>query len=188
MRLRQLSSALFSVRAITAIRPAGLAAAGRSTPAVVIRYAICAGFVALFVGSGVPAVRHALEGPLPRRIDPFHSSNAYLQVVTGSANASQRILEIMDSLPPEKPLLIFERDKDSVSSLLGMALAYLAWPHEVRFETVEGSRCDQQLARIAPSSVSGVAFCDVQSPSWIPSGIRLGQNSRLITLAQPAVK
>jgi hypothetical protein len=111
-----------------------------------------------------------------------------LQAVTGSANASQRIIDVMDSLPPEKPLLIFERDKDSVSSLLGMALAYLAWPRDVRFETVDGPRCDQELARIAPNSVGGVAFCDVQSPSWIPGGMRLGQNSKLIALAQPAAK
>jgi hypothetical protein len=188
MRLLELTSALFRVRAITAICGGENTPAGRSTLATVIRCVICAGIIALFVWSGVPSVRRAFAGPFPNRIDAFHSSNAYLQTVTGSPNASQRIIDVMDSLPPGKPLLIFEREKDSVSSLLGMALAYLAWPHDVRFETVDGPRCDQQLARIAPNSVSGVAFCDVQSPSWIPGGMRLGQNSRLITLAQPAGK
>ena len=83
----------------------------------------------------------------------------------------ERILDVMDSLPPKKPLLIFERETTHSSSLLGMALAYLAWPRDVQFETVEGPRCEQELGKIAPNSVGGIAFCDVQSPSWIPGGM-----------------
>jgi hypothetical protein len=188
MRLRELSSVPFRVRAITAIQSSQGAAAVRLSPARVIRCVICAGFIVLFVWSSVPSVMRALAGPFPNRIDAFHSSNAYLQAITGSANASERIIDVMDSLPPEKPLLIFEREKDSSSSLLGMALAYLAWPRDVQIETVVGPRCDQQLARIAPNSISGVAFCDVQPPSWMSGGMRLGQNSKLIAFTQPAVK
>ncbi len=129
-------------------------------------------------------MKRALGGPFPDRIDAFHSTNAYLQAVTKSANASPRILDVMDSLPPEKPLLIFERDNDPMSSLLGMAMAYLAWPHDVRFETVEGPRCEQELGKIAPNSVGGIAFCDVKSPSWIPGGMLLGESGKLITFGE----
>jgi len=141
-----------------------------------------------FLWSSAPSVRRALAGPFPNRIDAFHSSNSYLQAVTGSANASQRIIEVMDSLPSEKPVLIFERDKDGVSSLLGMALAYLAWPRDVRFESVDGPRCDQELGRIDPNSVGAVAFCDIQAPPWIPGGMRLGQRGKLVVLGHPAAK
>lgn len=188
MRLLELTSALFRVRAITAVQGSESMAAGRLTSSAVIRWVICAGIIALFVGSSAPSVRRALAGPFPNRIDAFYSSNAYFQRITPLPNPSQRIIDVMDSLPPEKPLLIFDRERDPVSSLLAMALAYLAWPHEVRFEKVDGPRCDEQLARIAPNSVSGIAFCDVPSPAWIPGGMRLGEKSKLITFARPTGK
>ncbi len=188
MRLVELTSALFRVRAITAIHRNESGTAARLTAGSVIRYAICAGLVVLFVWSNAHSVIRALAGPLPDRMDAFHSSNAYLQKVTGSPYASQRIIDVMDSLPPEKPLLIFERERDPVSSLLGMTLAYLAWPHEVRFETIDGPRCDQQLGQIAPNSVGGIAFCDIKSPPWIPGGILLGESGKLITFGNRPAK
>jgi hypothetical protein len=188
MRLLELTSALFKVRGITAIQSDEGIATVRLTPARTIRRVICAGFIVLFVWSSASSLRHALSGRFPDRIDAFHSSDTYLQAVTGSANASQRIIDALDSLPPEKPLLIFERDKDPVSSWLGMALAYLSWPRDVRFELVEGPRCDQQLAKIAPNSICAIAFCDVQSPSWLPGGMPLGQYGKIVAVRQPAVK
>jgi hypothetical protein len=144
--------------------------------------------VATLIGSGASPVKRALGGPFPDRIDAFHSSNVYLQAITESAHASERIVEIMAALPPGKPLLIFEREKDPGSSMLGMALAYLAWPREVRFETANGGHCDDQLAKVPPGSVSGVAFCDLPSPPWIPGGFRLGKNGKLIAFARPGEK
>jgi hypothetical protein len=188
MRLLELSSFLFRIRAIAAIQNGEGTSAVRLTPARVIRCVICSGFIVLFVWSSASSVSRALAGPFPNRIDAFRSSNAYLQAITGTTHASERIIDIMDSIPPEKPLLIFVREKNPESSLLGMALAYLAWPRVVQIETVDGPRCDQQLARIAPNSVGGVAFCDVQPPSWISGGMRLGQNSKLIAFTQLAAK
>lgn len=181
----ELATLLFAVRAITALKQETRAPDGRSSW---IRRSVCVGIVAVLMGSSAPSVKRALAGPFPGRIDAFHSSNSYLQAVTGSANASERIIDAMASLPPDKPLLIFERERDGKSSLLGMSLAYLAWPREVRFETVRGTRCDEQLAKIAPNSVSGVAFCDLQSPSWVPGGLRLGKAGKLIALTPPEEK
>jgi hypothetical protein len=185
MRLLELGTRLFAVRAITALKRETDARDGRSTW---IRRSVCVGIVAVLIGSSAPSVKRAIAGPFQGRIDAFHSTNAYLQAVTGSANASERIIDVMASLPADKPLLIFERDRDGKSSLLGMALAYLAWPREVRFETVYGTRCDEQLAKIAPNSISGVAFCDLPSPAWIPGGFRLGKAGKLIALAPPGEK
>jgi hypothetical protein len=182
MRLLELSSRLFAVRAVTSLKPETVAPADRLTW---IRRSICVGIMALLISSSAPSVKRALAGPFPDQIDAFHSSNAYLQAVTGSAHASERIIDVMSALPADKPLLIFEREKDSSSSLLGMALAYLAWPHEVRFETANGGHCDEQLARVAPTSVSAVAFCDLPSPAWVPGGLRLGKAGRLVAFTPP---
>jgi hypothetical protein len=183
MRLLGFASGLFRVRAITAVKADAAKASRGWSAACIIRRVICGAFLVLLVASGAPPVKHALAGPFPDKIDAFHSSNAYLQVVTGSAGASQRLIDVMASLPSEKPLLIFSREKDSGSRMLAMVLAYLAWPREIQFETVSSARCDEQLAKIAPDSVGGVAFCDLASPSWVPGGLPLGQNGRLITLA-----
>ena len=185
MRLWELARRVFAIRAVTAL---DLVADKTADGSTWTRRSICLGLVAILIVSSAPSVKRALAGPFPNRIDAYHSINAYLQAVTGSANASERIIDVMASLPADKPLLIFERENDSSSSLLGMALAYLAWPREVRFETMNGTSCDDQLARIAPSSISGIAFCDLPSPSWIPGGLRLGKAGKLIAFTPPGAK
>jgi len=188
MRLLELASALFRVREITAIQSNEGTATVPLTLARMIRRVICAGFIGLFIWSSVPSVSRAFAGPFPKRIDAFHSSDTYFEKVTGLAHESQRIIDALDSLPPGKPLLVFNRDKDPISSWLGMALAYLAWPREVRFELIEGPRCDQQLAKIAPDSIGAIAFCNVQPPRWLPGGMSLGQYGKLVAVAKPAAK
>jgi hypothetical protein len=185
MRLWELGARLFRVRAVTALKPETAGPVDRSTW---IRRSICAGVVAILIGSGAPPVKRALAGPFPDRIDAFHSTNVYLQAITESAHASERIVDILGALPPGKPLLIFERAKDPGSSMLGMALAYLAWPREVRFETANGGHCDEQLAKVPPGSVSGVAFCDLPSPAWVPGGFRLGKTGKLIAFTHRGEK
>ena len=147
------------------------------------RLILCLGIVAAMIGFVLPSVRSGLAGPRPHSVDPYYSSDAYIQAITGAPKASGRLLEVMAALPKEKPLLIFERDQDSASSLLGMTLAYLSWPKEVRFETVRNNNaCDRQLGAVAPDSVAAVAFCDLPAPTWVGGGIRLGRGSRLLPL------
>ncbi len=137
------------------------------------------------IAASLSAVRGGLRGQMPRSINPFYSTDAYLEAITGAPHASERVLDVMAGLPKDKPLLIFERDQDSASSLLGMTLAYLAWPSEVRFEIVRGIACDRQLGAVAPDSLAAVAFCDLPAPTWIAGGIRLGANSRILPIDLP---
>src|SRR5581483_9811431 len=124
MRLLELSARLFEVRAVTALQPERIGPVDRATW---IRRTICVAVLTALIGSGAPYVRRSLAGPFPDRIDAFHSTNVYLEAITESGHVSERIIDVMAALPPDKPLLIFERDKDAGSSMLGMALAYLAW-------------------------------------------------------------
>ncbi len=146
------------------------------------RLLLCLGVFAAMIGSTLGPLRRGLGGPAPGSIDPFYSTDAYLQAITGAPNGSQRVLDVMAALPREKPLLIFMRDRDAASSLLGMTLAYLSWPGDVRFEMIRGNACDRQLGAVAPDSVAAVAFCDLPAPTWIQGGIRLGSNSQLYPL------
>jgi hypothetical protein len=145
-----------------------------------MRRLLCAALIGAFVFSAAPTVIRGLGGRWAGPIQPFHSTDAYLQAITGTPDSSQKIMDLLAGLPPKKPIVIFIREKDSAGSLLGMSLAYLSWPHEVRIPSVPGTDCSEQLARIAPGSVAALAFCDLRPPVWIPSGVRLGAEGRLV--------
>jgi hypothetical protein len=149
------------------------------------RRVLCAALLTAFLFFSVPTVIRGLGGSWAGPIQPFHSSDAYLQAVTGTPRSSQRVIDLLAGLPAEKPILIFVREKDSGSSLLGMSMAYLAWPHDVQIMGVVGADCSEQLAKVVPGSVSALAFCDLRPPSWIPEGIRLGPEGRLVRFIPP---
>src|SRR3954452_7672809 len=120
MTLQKFGSKIFGVRgviALTAPITDGLAA---PLSARMIAGRLAVGALLLFlVYSSAGPVRRALKGEFPKQINAYHSTDAYIQAVTGTPHASQRIIDLMTELPSNKPLLIFEREKDSASSLLG---------------------------------------------------------------------
>jgi hypothetical protein len=118
---------------------------------------------------------------------PFHSSDAYLQAVTGLPHSSQRFIDLLTDLSLQKPILIFVRESDATGSLLGLSVAYLAWPREVQIITIPGSDCADQLAKLRPASVAALVFCELTPPSWIPSGTRLGPHGRFVKLSSNGV-
>jgi hypothetical protein len=188
MRLWERGAYLFRVRAVTALqKDTGKIADGQIAGSW-IRWVLISAILALLACSAAPSLKHALAGPFPTRIDPFHSSNLAIEAATGSANVSERIVEVMAYLPPGKPLLIFEQERSARSILLGMTLAYLAWPREVRFETVKGPRCEEQVSKITPGSVGGMAFCNLPCPPWTGGGLRLGPDGTLIVFPSAAGK
>lgn len=157
----------------------------RPGPASAVRLLICLLLIGSLIKSTLPSIRGGLAGPGPHSANPYYSSDSYLQMITGAPNSSERLIRVVASLPKDKPLLVFERDHDSVGSFLAMTLAYLSWPNDVRFEVVHGNACDRELGAVAPDSVAAVAFCDLPAPTWIQGGIRLGTSMRLLAPKLP---
>jgi hypothetical protein len=188
MRLWELGADLFRVRAITALqKDTGEIADGKIAGSW-IGWLVGFAILALLTYSNASSVKSAVAGPFPTRIDAFHSSNLAIEAATGSATSSERIIDVMTLLPPGKPLVIFEQERSARSMLLGMTLAYLAWPREVRFETVKDLRCEELISKITPGSVGGMAFCNVPSPPWTGGGMHLGPNGTLIVFPSLAAK
>jgi hypothetical protein len=150
------------------------------------RRLLCAALLGAFLFFSAPVVIRGLGGPWAGPVQPFHSSDAYLRAITGTPGSSQRVIDLLSGLPVGKPIVIFIRESDSASSLLGMSLAYLSWPRDVQIPAVSGTDCGTQLAGIAPGSVAALAFCGLRPPPWIPAGIRLGSEGWLVRLAPPA--
>jgi hypothetical protein len=123
----------------------------------------------------MPAVFHAATATSSGPPQPFHSSDAYLQAVIGIPNASEAVTDLLNGLPPQKQILIFIRQDDSSASLLGMSMGYLAWPHDVQVTFLTGPGCAEELAKIRPATVAAILFCNLQPPSWVPAGTRVGR-------------
>jgi hypothetical protein len=115
-------------------------------------------------------------------IDPNRSIQTYFQGLTGIANGPQRLGDIIELLPKGKRLVIFVRDENAQSELLGMLIGYISWPHDVEIIGVTGATADKAVAAITPDSVAGIAFCSVPVPSWLGKAIRLGSGISLVPL------
>src|SRR5437879_11909353 len=81
----------------------------------------------LFLFQSAPISTHAV---LENRIGPIeanHSTDLYLQALTGLQNGSQSVDESLQSLPKGKRLLIFVRADNSPSELLGRLIVCRSW-------------------------------------------------------------
>lgn len=123
-------------------------------------------------------------------VDPNRSIEPYFRGLTGVANGPQRLGDILDYLPREKPLLIFvradsgqtrtERNEDSQSEFLGMLVGYICWPRDVRIVHVRESAIDKEIAATRPDSIAGIVFCGMPAPSWLGKAIHLGTGITLV--------
>jgi len=142
-----------------------------------------AGLATSFLCLTAPTIFRGFAGKFIGPAQPLRSSDAYLQVVTGFPNSSQRVIDLLAGLPGHKPILIVIRESDLGGSLLGMTMAYLAWPRDVQIVTISGPSCAEELAKVNPTSVAAVAFCEIMPPSWMPGGTPLGRNGRFVRLS-----
>ena len=136
---------------------------------------------ALLFTSG-PRIFRALVADSFGPIERFYSTDNYLGGITGASKPSQKIVEILTALPPQKPILIIVREKDEPGYFLGMTVAYLAWPRTVQIHALSGGSCDAMLAKVNPASLAAVVFCRVQQPAWVPAGTRIGRSASIVRL------
>ncbi len=115
---------------------------------------------------------------------PLHTSDSYLQFATGAPKASEKVISIFQSTVASKSIVIFTRKDDAFSSGLGMTVAYLAFPHLVRFIEINGRHPDKELSTVNPAGVAAVVFCHVSRPAWMPPGRTFGSGLEVISIAE----
>ena len=121
--------------------------------------ALFALFLAISIPTVGPAARENKIGP----VDPNHSTDAYLSGLTHIRNGSELFSNLIDSLPRDKSLVVFVSAGSSPSEFLGMLVAYLSWPLDVRIVTATNS-----------SSIAGFFFCSVKPPASLSGGTHFG--------------
>jgi hypothetical protein len=134
--------------------------------------ALFAVFLALSVRIVGPALLENEIGP----IDPNHSTDSYLSGLTHVRNGSELFANLIETVPREKSLVIFVDAESSPSEFLGMLVAYLSWPHDVRIVKAREATLERELTAAKSSSVAGMFFCSVKPPASLTGGTHFGSS------------
>ena len=134
--------------------------------------ALFAVFIALSVPTVGPAALENKLGP----IDPNHSTDSYLSGLTHVRNGSELFGQMVETLPRGKSVAILVDAGNSPSEFLGMLVAYLSWPRDVRIIRVNPSTYSQELGAIKKDSVGAVIFCNLKPPVWIKNKTSFGSS------------
>jgi len=129
--------------------------------------------LAIFVVRSLPIVEHAVLENKIGPIDPNHSTDSYLSGLTRVRNGSQLFVNLLEAVPREKSLIIFVDTESSPSQFLGMLVAYLSWPHDVRIVRVREATLEQEIIGAKPS-IAGLFFCSIQPPASLKGGMHFG--------------
>jgi hypothetical protein len=114
---------------------------------------------------------------------PLHTSDSFLRFAADASQNSAQLIATFNSLPRSRSAVIFTRKGDRQSSLLGMTIAYLAWPHPVLLTEINGRNSDAEVSRIDPASTAALVFCRVDRPEWIPPGKLAGATLEVVPLS-----
>jgi len=132
--------------------------------------ALFALFLAISIPTVGPAARENKIGP----VDPNHSTDAYLSGLTHIRNGSELFSNLIDSLPRDKSLVVFVSAGSSPSEFLGMLVAYLSWPLDVRIVKVRPETVEREITATNSSSIAGFFFCSVKPPASLSGGTHFG--------------
>jgi hypothetical protein len=137
---------------------------------------------AYLVIGGRKVVRALTAGPIAA-VAPFHSTDLYLEELTGMRRASQRLIDMFAMMPPGKSVSIILREGRDYDSFVAFTITYLAWPKEVQTIPVRKENAENELRSIDPQTCAAIVFCGLKPPPWIRSGIPLGFNLIIVPLS-----
>lgn len=147
---------------------------------VTIHCAFWAAVCLLYIIDSAPRLVKALRADVLNTPAAFHSIDKYLAATAGMTDGSRRISDALTLLPDKTRPIGIVKSEEPVSSFIGMVVAYLAWPREIRFippATDFPSDADAALDR---KSLSGVVFCDVNTPWWARKRVQLSPTVTLV--------
>lgn len=149
----------------------------------VVHFLLWSGLALASVAQSAPQLYRAIVAYSLQPAGPLHSTDSFLNFAAGSPHASNRLISLFQSLSADQPILIITNGADPRSCNIGMTIAYLAAPHAVRFIELENTRAENKLSALNPKNFAAVAFCRVDSPSWLSGGQHFGTGLEIVPLA-----
>src|SRR4051812_37512103 len=113
-----------------------------------LHLALWSALLAIFLTLSVPAVIRAVCENKIGPVNPNHSTDAYLEGLTRVRNGTDLFTRFVETLPREKSIVIFVDADSSPGKFLGMVVAYLSWPHEVKTIAVTPATFAQEVASV----------------------------------------
>jgi hypothetical protein len=139
----------------------------------------------VFVARSLPVVGPVILESKIGPNDPNHSTDSYLSGLTHVHNGSQLFSVLLEAVPRDKSFVIFVDAESSPSEFLGMLVAYLSWPHDVRIIEVRGANLEQETAAAQSSSIGGLFFCFLTPPASLTGGTHFGSAIIFVPSAGP---
>ncbi|MDQ6656166.1 MAG: hypothetical protein M3Y80_10170 [Verrucomicrobiota bacterium] len=104
---------------------------------------------------------------------PFHTTNSHLVGLMKSQAGSERIGEVLATIPTDQSLAVVYRDANETDIFLAFVVAYFAWPRTVRSVPIRRENAASELQELRSSHMP-IIFCGVDPPPGLPHLIRIG--------------
>ena len=157
-------------------------------PGRLMLHTLCAAiFGCAFVAMALPKVLPAVKDGSVRSLTAFQTSDTYLFACAEMTDGSRLLLDVFDALPTNKPIGVVVQEASAVSNYLGMLIAYLGWPREIKLIANPEAGPSQKNEPIDPASFTAIFFCGVTPPARLGTGIRLGSHLVFVPIPETAV-
>ena len=130
--------------------------------------------LAVFVARSIPTVGPAVLENKIGPIDPNYSTDVYLRGLTHVRDGTRLFSDLINILPRDKSLVIVVNAGNSPSEFLGMLVAYLSLPLDVRIIEVRPETMEREIMTARSASVAAFFFCSVKPPPSLTNGSRFG--------------
>ena len=135
----------------------------------------------------LPRLAQTVKEGTVHQSTPFQTSDTYIYASAEIPDGSRLLLDLLGSLPIDKPVAIVVKADSPESGVLQMLITYFAWPREVKLITNRTPDPSRKGDPIDPRSFSAVAFCGVVPPASMGPGVRLGPHAVLIPISPASV-
>jgi len=148
-----------------------------------LHFALWSVLFAFFLGISIPSVGRAVLENKVGPVNPDHLTDSYLEGLTRIRNGSELFSRLVGTLPRDKSIVILVDSQSSPSKFLGMVVAYLSWPHEVRTITVTPVTFAGEVTAVKQDSIGAAIFCALKPPSWVTTRTEFGTNITFVPIA-----
>jgi hypothetical protein len=139
--------------------------------------------LAIFLTLSVPSVVRAVWENKIGPINPNHSTDSYLEGLTRVRNGTELFTGLVQTVPRDKAIAIFVDSESSPSKFLGMVVAYLAWPHEIKTIAVTPATYAREVTSVHHEAIGAAIFCAMKPPLWIKNKTDFGTKITFVPVA-----
>lgn len=118
-------------------------------------------------------------------MQPFDSTDRYLEWFFQGDAGSMRILHVLDGTPRDKAIALILPDAGKESAFAYQIINYLAWPREIQWVVLNRDTAVDQLKSLNPDSLAAIIFWGMEPPPWMRSGVQLGPRQTIVPASVP---